>query len=377
MQIGNRFTTTVRARLAERLAAIAPDPLGMTFFCSTGSEANELALRLAKLVTDRHEVVALARGYHGRTLAAFTLSTSTRRAHARSGPLMAGTQLALPPYEHRCPFECSSCDLRCFDLSRELIDRGLSGEPAAFIVEFVLGAGGIIPVPAEWARAVREWCTSRSVLMIADEALTGIGRTGRWFAFEHTGVVPDIVVVSKALGGGVPAAAVITSPDLAREAIKLGFVGSASHQGDPFQCAGALINIEIIEEEGLLDNAAEKGALLERLLAELAGRYPRLVSDTRGVGLIQGIEISSDGAEAPDLAAEVSVACMERGLLLGGLRPGIREGNTLRLAPPLIVDEQQVRDAVEILESALADVSGRHELGGAPIAGGTPAGTRA
>jgi 4-aminobutyrate aminotransferase-like enzyme len=362
MQIGNRFTNTARARLGEKLAELLPEPLGVTFFCSTGSEANELAIHLAKQLTGRHEVVALSRGYHGRTLAAHSLSASTRLSHRRSGPLMNGAHMMLTPYEHRCPFVCSSCDLRCLDLSTELMERAGSGEPAAFVVEFVLGAGGVIPLPRLWARALRDWCTDRGTLLIADEALTGIGRTGRWFAFEHYGVIPDIVVTSKALGGGVPTAAVTTTPKLAELALEQGFVGSASHQGDPFQCASALANIEVIEQEGLLENATLLGRRLACALRALQQRHPKLICDTRGLGLIQGVEVGLDGAESPELAAEISVACMDAGLILGGLRPGIREGNTLRLAPPLNVTEAEIDEAVAILSDVVAEVSDRLAL---------------
>ncbi|WP_344314506.1 aspartate aminotransferase family protein [Fodinicola feengrottensis] len=360
MQIGNRFTTPARIQLAERLAALAPDPLGVTFFCSTGSEANETALRIAKLVTGRFEVVALARGYHGRTASAYGLSSATRRMRRGAGPQMPGIVHIDTPYAYRCPFACGTCDQRCWRHSVEMIDRASSGEPAAVIVEFIQGAGGIIPVPADWAREVRRFCDERGALLIADEALTGLGRTGRWFAFEHTEVVPDIVVTSKALGGGVPAAAVITSREIAAAALAKGFVQSASHQGDPFQCAVALANLDVMETEDLPGNAERMGRRLMDGLRELTARH-RLAGDARGIGLIAGLEIvDSDkdgGGETPELAAAVSVACLERGLIVGGLRPGIREGNTLRLAPPLTVSAQEIDEALTILDSALTDVA--------------------
>ncbi len=190
--------------------------------------------------------------------------------------------------------------------------------------------------------------------------MTGLGRTGRWFAFEHTEVVPDIVVTSKALGGGVPAAAVITSREIAAAALAKGFVQSASHQGDPFQCAVALANLDVMETEDLPGNAERMGRRLMDGLRELTARH-RLAGDARGIGLIAGLEIvDSDkdgGGETPELAAAVSVACLERGLIVGGLRPGIREGNTLRLAPPLTVSAQEIDEALTILDSALTDVA--------------------
>jgi 2,2-dialkylglycine decarboxylase (pyruvate) len=233
----------------------------MCLFGSTGSEANEIALRLAKRATGRFEVVALERGYHGRTLGSFSLSSSTRQLRRGYGPMPAGTVLIPTPYPYRCRFDCGGqCRLDCFEQAVERIDRATSGTPAAVIIEFVLGAGGIIPVPANWASEVRRFCSERETLLNADEALTGIGRTGRWFAFEHSGVIPDLVVTSKALGGGVPISAVLAPPTLAREALANGFLQAASHQGDPFQCAAALVNLDVIEQENLVRRAATRGA---------------------------------------------------------------------------------------------------------------------
>jgi 4-aminobutyrate aminotransferase-like enzyme len=359
MQIGNRFTSPVRIELAQRLAALSPEPLSTCLFGSTGAEANEIAIRLAKRVTGRFEVAALERGYHGRTLATLSLSSSTRRMRRDYGPMTVGTVLLPTPYPYRCRFGCGgACDLGCFDEAVERIDRATSGAPAAVLVEFVLGAGGIIPVPANWAEAVRRFCDERGALLIADEALTGIGRTGRWFAFEHTGVVPDLVVTSKALGGGVPLSAVLAPATLAREALANGFLQAASHQGDPFQCAVALANLEVVEQEGLLARATALGGLLGSRLAELERRF-EIVGQVRGVGLLWGIEVVQDGdsrAEAPELAAAVTVEAMERGVIVGGLRPGIREANVLRLAPPLVVEEQEIERAVAVLEDALTAV---------------------
>jgi 2,2-dialkylglycine decarboxylase (pyruvate) len=355
MQIGNRFTCVPRIQLAEKLAELAPDPLARAAFCSTGSEANETAIRIAKLVTGRFEVVALMRGYHGRTGAAFALSSAARRVRRGYGPVVPGVVFVPPPYELRCPFACGGCDRRCWRQSVEIIDRSSTGEPAAVIVEPVIGAGGIIPVDPGWLREVRAFCDERGALLIADEALTGMGRTGRWFAFEHAGVVPDIVVVSKALGGGVPAAAILTTAEVAEEALARKFIQAASHQGDPFQCAVALANIDVMESEGLLENARAMGEVLHAGLRELVARHA-IAGEARGIGLIQGLEIVEDGAEAPELAGEVSVACLERGLIVGGLRPGLIEGNTLRLAPPLVVEETQVHEALRLLDDALTAV---------------------
>jgi 2,2-dialkylglycine decarboxylase (pyruvate) len=353
MQIGNRFTTRTRVELAERLARISGLEAARSFFCSTGSEANETALRIAKLVTGRYEIVALARGYHGRTGTAFGLSSSARGMRRGYGPPPPGLAYAPSPYAFRCPHNCGSCDATCWRHSSEMLEQTMGGEPAALIFEPVLGSGGIIPVTCEWAQAVRGWCDERGALLIADEALTGIGRTGAWFAFERLGITPDIVVTSKALGGGVPTAAIIATGAIADAAIARGFIQAASHQGDPFQCATAIANIDVIEDEGLLANATAMGARLRAGLDEIVAQHLS-AGDSRGVGLIQGLEIvDHDGDEAPALAGAISLRCMERGLIIGGIRPGVREGNVLRLAPPLSVSPAQVDEALHTLDEAL------------------------
>jgi 4-aminobutyrate aminotransferase-like enzyme len=211
-----------------------------------------------------------------------------------------------------------------------MVDRASSGEPAAVLVEFVVGAGGIVPIPASLAGEVRRFCDERGALLIADEALTGLGRTGRWFAFEHTGVVPDMVVVSKALGSGVPAAAVITTRAVADAALRRGFVQAASHQGDPFQCAVALGQPRRDGGRGAPRQRRPDGTPSGEGLAGLAARHG-IVGEARGIGLI-----------------------------VGGLRPGIREGSTLRLAPPLTVSEGEIDEALAILEAALTAVEADH-----------------
>jgi 2,2-dialkylglycine decarboxylase (pyruvate) len=185
------------------------------------------------------------------------------------------------------------------------------------------------------------------------------------------GVVPDIVVTSKALGGGVPTAAVITTREVADAALTRGFVQAASHQGDPFQCAVALANLSVMEDEKLLANAERMGRRLTDGLEQLAARH-RIAADVRGIGLIIGLEIADDFAEAPELAAAVSTACMERGLIVGGLRPGIREGNTLRLAPPLTVTAEEVDEALDILDAALDAVVRAGQEAKSPCGGRRP-----
>ena len=222
-------------------------------------------------------------------------------------------------------------------------------------MEFIMGAGGVIVPPKDWVRAVARMCRERGILLLADEALTGLGRTGKWFAFEHFEVVPDIVTTSKALGGGIPLCAVITSAEIADTATQRGFAQSASHMGDPFQCAVGLANLEVIEKKNLLERAEAMGRILRQGLEELRMRF-EVVGDVRGIGLLQGIELVKNKETkepAPKLAGRVTLECLKRGLIIGGARPESSESNVLRLAPPLIITEQEIAKALDILEASL------------------------
>ena len=356
MQIGNRFSNPQRVLLAERLVSILPDPLNKILFCSTGSEANEWAIRIAKIFTGRSEMIGIVRGYHGRTASSAALTSAFRRMRKGTGPDLPGNLLVSPPYEYRCPFECGSCNKKCWNQAIELIDRSTSGAPAAVILEPIMGAGGIIPVDSGWAQEVREFCDERGALLIVDEALSGLGRTGKWFAFEHAGIVPDIVVMAKALGGGVPTAAVAISDDIARVVTERGLTNSSSHLGDPFQCSVALANIDVTQEEGLLENAQEMGKVLREGLDAMVEKHP-IVGQARGIGLLQGIEIVQEQAESHELASNITVECMNRGLIVGGLRPHIGGGNVLRFAPPLCVSQAEILEALEIADMAISTIS--------------------
>jgi 2,2-dialkylglycine decarboxylase (pyruvate) len=355
-----KFLNIPRIQLAERLARITPGALAHSYFCCSGSEANEAALRLAKKATGRFEVVAVLRGYHGRSAGSASLSSAYVRERVGYGPLLTGVTFIPAPYCYRCPFGQSgqaNCHLACFEYAVDYIDRTTSGEPAAVILEFIQGAGGVNCVPLKWARAVRSFCDERGALLIDDEALTGVGRTGKWFACEHYNITPDILTTSKGLGGGVPCAAMVTSSLIAEHAISFGYDQAASHMGDPFQCAVALANLDVVESHGLLEQANFKGAKLVARLHELQSEY-ECIGDVRGLGLLIGVEVVADRESkkpAVDIAARITLESRKRGLLLGGVKVGARHGqNVLRLAPPLIVSDAELEDAMGIVADALA-----------------------
>lgn len=364
MQTGSLFTSITEILLAKRLGEIVQRPLKKSFFLSTGSESVEAALRLAKQYTGRFEVAALMRSYHGTTMGSWAVTGVGGSWREGYGPGAGGVTFFPPPHPYRCLFcqDSGACDLRCAKYAEELLDRTTSGRPAAIILELVMSAGGMIVLPVDYVREIRRICDERGALLIVDEAQTGIGRSGKWFAYEHFGIVPDIITMSKSLGGGVPLSAVTTSAEIADAAVQHGYRQSSSHSGDPLLAAVGLANIELIAEEGLVENAARIGAYLKDALQQFQRSY-EIVGDVRGLGLLLGVEIVEDKASrAPSgrLASAIGLRCRERGLHLGN-RPGsATAGSMLRVLPPLVLTRAEADSALAILEEAIDHVT-RHE----------------
>ncbi|MCP4626951.1 MAG: aspartate aminotransferase family protein [bacterium] len=357
MQNSIRVLNIPRVLLAKKLSEIVPDPLAKSFFLSTGAESVEAALRLAKKYTGRFEVVALLRGYHGRTAGSQSYTSISRGARTGYGPLLPGSTFIPAPYCYRCAFnETLPCNLSCLSYAEDVIDRTTSGQPAAMLIETMQGVGGTIVPPVDWVRRIRQICNEREMLLIIDESLTGMGRTGKWFGFEYYDIVPDILTTSKALGQGVPVAAVITTGEIADRTVANGFDQGATHMGDSFQCAVALANIEVIERENLLEKSYRMGELLKEGLKELQAKF-EVIGDVRGKGLFLGVEIVESRVSRrpdPDSAIKLVTECEDRGLLLGG---GIPTGglgtNTIRLCPPLVITEDQIVTAINIIGDVL------------------------
>src|SRR3989442_4131530 len=269
--------------LAERLAGLFPGPLDKVMLLNTGSEANEVALKLAKMHTGRFEIVGLTRSFHG--LLAGIASVNFSLAHAGYGPLLPGSFAVPAPYAYRCPVRhCEgSCDCTCLEVGFELLDEQSVGSLCAFIAEPVLSTGGIIVPPDGYFSRAQELCAERGMLLVLYEAQTGFGRLGAMFGFEHDGVVPDLVAVSKTLGGGVPLAATITSSAIEADCVAKGFVHVASHVSDPLPAAAGLAVLEVIAEEQLVERAREQGEYLLGRLRELQAAYEQ-IGDVRGSG---------------------------------------------------------------------------------------------
>ena len=343
--------------LAERLTATLPAELDKVLVLTTGAEANEAALRMAKLVTGKHEIVSFARSWHGMTQAAANATYSAgRRGY---GPAAPGN-FALPvPQRFRPDIVDAHGDLdwrRQLDLGFDLIDAQSVGSLAACIVEPILSSGGIIDLPPGYLPALAEKCRERDMLLILDEAQTGLCRTGDWYAFEHDGVVPDILTLSKTLGAGMPVAAVITSAEIEAAAHEREFLFFTTHVNDPLPAAVGVTVLDVLRRDGLDQRAGELGARLRRGLEGLAGRHDA-VADVRGRGLLLGMELADDPASggADRLGAAVTARCMELGLHMNIVQlPGM--GGIFRIAPPLTATDTEIDRALAILDEALTTV---------------------
>ena len=345
--------------LAERIAGLVPG-LDRVMLLNTGSEANEVALKLAKMHTGRWEVVGLTRSFHG--LLSGIASVNFSMAHAGFGPLLPGS-FALPaPYAYRCPVRhCDgACDCTCLETGFDLVDQQSVGALCAVVAEPILSAGGIIVPPDGYFRRMRELCDERGMLLVMDEAQTGFGRLGTMFGFEHDGARPDLVAVSKTLGGGIPLAATITTSAIEDDAVGKGFLHVTSHVSDPLPAAAGLAVLDVIEEEGLVERARERGDYLLGRLRELQTRHEQ-IGDVRGRGLLVGLELVTDRDSrepANALGAAVTAECLDRGLSMNIVRAG-SSANCFRMAPPLSITEEEIDTAMTILDESLTAVLAR------------------
>ncbi|WP_352396611.1 aspartate aminotransferase family protein [Kineosporia sp. NBRC 101677] len=345
-------------RFGERLAATLPDPLERVLLLTTGAESNEAAIKMAKLSTGRYEVVSFDRSWHGMTSGA---SAATYSAGRRGyGPAVPGNLTLPTPNAYRSPFRRADGS---YDWETELaygfglVDQQSSGSLAACLIEPILSSGGIIELPPGYLARLRQYCDERGMLLVLDEAQTGLGRTGTMYAFERDGVTPDIITLSKTLGAGLPVAAVVTSAAVEETCHERGFLFYTTHVSDPLAATVALAVMDVIEREGLVARSAALGKVLGERLLGLQERYEQ-VGDVRGRGLLQGLELVTDKrskAPADRLGAAVTEACLEGGLHMNIVQlPGM--GGIFRIAPPLTIDETDLHDGVDILENALRKV---------------------
>jgi 2,2-dialkylglycine decarboxylase (pyruvate) len=340
--------------LAEALARLVP-ALPRVMLLSTGGEANEAAIKIAKLVTGGWEVVGFAQSWHGMTGGA---TAATYKAGRRGyGPAAAGSFAIPAPNAFRPRFANLSWQAELDD-AFDLIDRQSTGNLAAFIAEPILSSGGIIELPQGYLAALKKKCAERGMLLILDEAQTALGRTGTMFAFERDGVTPDILVLSKTLGAGLPLSAVMTSEKIGDQCATRGFLFYTTHVNDPLPASVGLKVIEIVERDGLAARAATLGARLKKGLIELQSRSP-CIGDVRGRGLLLGLEFIDERGGKKRSAATLSDAVTDQALSLGLCANIVRAGSSggvMRIAPPLTVSEAEVDLGLELLNTAMDDV---------------------
>jgi 4-aminobutyrate aminotransferase len=355
---GADFYEPMYVELASRLSRLAPGTgPHKVLLLNSGAEAVEAALKLARYHTGRPYVIAFLGAFHGRTMGAISLTASKQTYRRGFGPLVPGIIHVPYAYCYRCAYNLSypSCGLACVDYIEDMLfARTIPPEEvAAVFVEPIQGEGGYVVPPDGWLPRLRALCDRYRILLVDDEVQAGIGRTGKMFAIEHWNVAPDILCSAKALASGMPLSAMI-----AREEVMSWSHGAhgSTYGGNPVCCAAAQATLDVIEEEGLVENAARVGRRLMDNLRTLAAQS-RLIGDVRGLGLMIGVELVRDKNTkemAAEEAQEVVRACFERGLLLLPCGP-----NAIRFSPPLIISAAEADKACEIFAAALAEVEGR------------------
>ena len=339
-------------RLAERLCEVAPgDGPKKAIFFSTGAEAVENAVKIARAATGRPAVISFTGGFHGRTLLALSLTGTVNPYKQNFGPYAAEVYQAPFPYEYRG----WTSDAALAQLDELFASEVAPERVAAIIIEPVLGEGGFVPAPLDFLRALRELTEKHGILLIADEIQTGFGRTGRFFAIEHSGVTPDLVTVAKSLAAGFPLSAVVGRAEVMDAPAPGGLGGTFA--GNPVSCAAGLAVMDVMRDERLPERAARIGSVMEERMRSWAAEH-ELVGDVRVMGAMAGMELVRDRKSrtpADTETARVLTAARERGLLL--LRSGMHH-NVIRTLMPLTIPDDQLMEGLDILGSALAEVAG-------------------
>ena len=351
--IHGQYTTVMHQpllALTERLAGVLPEGLDSLFFANSGSEAVEAALRLVRQATGRPNVIVFHGGFHGRTVATASMTTSGTRFSAGFSPLMSGVHVVPFPTAFRYGWsEEQATDFALRELDYLFTTMTSPAETAAFVVEPVLGEGGYIPGNTRFFQGLRERADRHGILLALDEIQTGFGRTGKFFGHQHFGIRPDVITIAKGLASGFPLSGIAASSELMAQA----WPGSqgGTYGGNAVACAAALATIDVIESEGLVDNAAERG---RQLLDGARARATKAVGDVRGLGLMVGTEFTTATGE-PDTATASAAQRLahEKGLLL--LTCGAHS-NVVRMIPPLVVTADQVDEALALWSTVLDEV---------------------
>ena len=350
--IHGQYTTVLHepiVKLSERLGGVMPGDIDTFFYASAGTEVVEAALRLARQSTGRPNIIVFQNSFHGRTMGSLSLTSSGTGLSAGLQPMMGGVIVAPFPHAFRYGWDEATATEFCLrELDHIFATRSAPRDTAAMFIEPVQGEGGFIPANTEFMRGLRERCDKHDMLLVMDEIQAGYGRTGKFWAHEHFDVQPDVVITAKGLASGFPLSAFGASESL----MQRGFPGSqgGTYGGNAVSCAAALATLEVIEEEGLVENAAKMGQHLREGLEALQKKHPGM-GDVRGKGLMTGVEMV-DGRGNPDgdRAGAILAECEKRHLLM--LRCGPQK-QVVRWLPPLIVNAEQLDEALKVFGEAL------------------------
>jgi 4-aminobutyrate aminotransferase len=340
-------------QLIEELRRVVPAPIDSFYFANSGAEALENAVKIAKIATGRQNVIVFNGSFHGRTHTAMALTTSKTIYRSGFAPLPSGIYVSPFPYAFNLGIgEEEASQYALEQLEYLLASQTSPKETAAILIETILGEGGYIAPPKSFMKGLREICDKHGIMLILDEVQSGFGRTGKWFAFEHYDILPDIMTVAKGIASGLPLSGVFTRTDIMKK-LETGSIGG-TYGGNAIACAAGAATIRAMREEKMIENAADKGIQLMTGLRKLQEEYPQ-IGDVRGKGLMVGTEFIVDGkqAKAKQLVKDVIHSAEEKGMLL--LSCGTYD-NTLRWIPPLNVTTQQINDGLNIFSESLKEV---------------------
>jgi 4-aminobutyrate aminotransferase len=354
------FLNEWRPQLAKKLVEITPPNLSRAIVLSTGAETIETAMKIARLYTGKHEIVAFHGAFHGRTYGAMSVNGKRSSPGIKGfGPFLPGVVFAPFPYPYRsilCRGHEDECSERCFEYFKWIIETESEKDIAAVLVETYQGAAGSIIAPKDWLQNIAQWCKDNGALLIIDEVQASFGRTGRLFGFEHYDIEPNLLCLGKGISSTVPVSAVVGEEDI-MNSLTPGSV-SSTHGGNAFSSRVALENINVILEENLSENAARVGAVLDARFRDMQRKYP-IIGDVRGLGMVFGLEMVKDPESRepdPDITHAIIDAAFQRGIVM--IAPIGFYGNVIRIAPPLVITEDEALLGADILEEAIASVVG-------------------
>src|SRR5690554_5016798 len=360
-QAGNiihaQYTTVMHKpllALTEKLGEVLPTGLDSVFYANSGSEAVEASIRLARMATCRPNIIAFHGGFHGRTVAAATLTTAGTRFRSGFSPLMSGVHIAPFPYAFRYGWDIDTAvDFALKELDFLLQTVSSPADTAGFIIEPVLGDGGYLPTPPRFLEGLRERADRHGIVLILDEIQAGVGRTGKFWGHDHSSITPDVITTAKGLASGFPISAMAASADLMSKA----WPGSqgGTYGGNAVAAAAAVATLDVVRDENLVENARVRGDELQAGIREMQADNP-LMGDVRGLGLMQAVEfVTEAGDPNPELAAAVQQAAIAENLLL--LTCGT-SGNVVRIIPALTVSAEEITTGIERFGAALRAAQG-------------------